>query len=37
MFNVEEPCSSDNFDDTEVFESSMTEPLIKDKETITGG
>ena len=34
--NVEEPCSSNNFVDTEiVFESNMAEPLIKDKETMT--
>ena len=36
MLNVEEPCSSNNFVDTEiVFESNMTEPLIKDNKTMT--
>ena len=36
MLNVEEPCNSNNFDDTEVvFESNRAEPLIKDKETMT--
>ena len=35
MFNVEEPCSSNNFDDTEIFESNVAEPLTKDKETMT--
>ena len=31
-FNAEKPCSSNNFDDTEGFESNMAEPLIKDKQ-----
>lgn len=36
ILNVEEPCSSNNFGDTEkVFESNMTKPLIKDKEAMT--
>ena len=36
MFNVEEPCSSNKFGDTEiVFKSSLAKPLIKNKEAMT--